>query len=459
MLLLLVLASLVGGALAAADVTPPIANAGPDQVVNEDTLVTFNGSGSTDDVGIVNYTWLLSNSAGPGTRVLNLTGGYESAVFDPVRPLLYVLGAGNVSVVNLTTERVDRTFVIQHVPRYPMSIAVSPRGTYLAVGVPTGERGYYYFGPYESWVATFDLIAQSKIGEFFIDEDVARTLVTSDGYAIVAGGSGQSGGLRMLNARNGSELPNRTSIWQYSSIALHPGEKRLYSVDDEGLSPPSVHRFDFDPSGFTGGYTWPYHGSYPGSPLWVSDRLILTGGGYALASTDDPAQDMSSAGRLPGPFSHAAFDPGLGLIAAASDNTVAYFDFTTFQFLGTTSLPTVVRAMMFRGSGLLAIVGTEVRALQLPRAYRYGVSPSFVYEQPGVYAVSLTVWDAANHSNSDTMTITVRDVTAPVANAGPDQTVTEGTEVTLDASGSTDNVAITTYTWTFVDGGPRSLSG
>src|SRR5205823_10455352 len=125
-LLLLVLASLVGGALAAADVTPPIANAGPDQVVNEDTLVTFNGSGSTDDVGIVNYTWLLSNSAGPGTRVLNLTGGYESAVFDPVRPLLYVLGAGNVSVVNLTTERVDRTFVIQHVPRYPMSIAVSP---------------------------------------------------------------------------------------------------------------------------------------------------------------------------------------------------------------------------------------------------------------------------------------------------------------------------------------------
>lgn len=53
---------LLGGALrgvTAADVTPPTANAGPNQTVNEDAMVVFNGSGSTDDVGIVNYTWAL----------------------------------------------------------------------------------------------------------------------------------------------------------------------------------------------------------------------------------------------------------------------------------------------------------------------------------------------------------------------------------------------------------------
>ena len=39
------------------DTTDPVADAGPDQVVDEDTLVTFDGSGSSDNVGVVNFTW------------------------------------------------------------------------------------------------------------------------------------------------------------------------------------------------------------------------------------------------------------------------------------------------------------------------------------------------------------------------------------------------------------------
>ncbi|MEW5937603.1 MAG: NosD domain-containing protein [Candidatus Thermoplasmatota archaeon] len=35
----------------------PVADAGPDQTVNEDAVVTFDGSGSTDNIGITNYTW------------------------------------------------------------------------------------------------------------------------------------------------------------------------------------------------------------------------------------------------------------------------------------------------------------------------------------------------------------------------------------------------------------------
>lgn len=41
----------------------PVALAGPDQVVNEDTLVHFNGTGSHDDIGITNYTWTVVGSA------------------------------------------------------------------------------------------------------------------------------------------------------------------------------------------------------------------------------------------------------------------------------------------------------------------------------------------------------------------------------------------------------------
>ena len=41
----------------------PVANAGPDQVVNEGDLVTLNGSGSFDPDGeIVNYSWGIEDS-------------------------------------------------------------------------------------------------------------------------------------------------------------------------------------------------------------------------------------------------------------------------------------------------------------------------------------------------------------------------------------------------------------
>jgi RNA polymerase subunit RPABC4/transcription elongation factor Spt4 len=43
------------------DTLPPSADADSDQGVNVDTIVVFDGSGSTDNVGIVNYTWTLTD--------------------------------------------------------------------------------------------------------------------------------------------------------------------------------------------------------------------------------------------------------------------------------------------------------------------------------------------------------------------------------------------------------------
>ncbi len=51
------------------------------------------------------------------------------------------------------------------------------------------------------------------------------------------------------------------------------------------------------------------------------------------------------------------------------------------------------------------------------------------------------------------------DTSPPTANAGPDQTVTAGNLVTFDGSGSTDNVGVVNYTWTFTDGGAKARYG
>jgi hypothetical protein len=43
--------------IAIIDNDAPSANAGPDQTIVENSVVTFNGAGSSDNINIVNYTW------------------------------------------------------------------------------------------------------------------------------------------------------------------------------------------------------------------------------------------------------------------------------------------------------------------------------------------------------------------------------------------------------------------
>lgn len=51
------------------------------------------------------------------------------------------------------------------------------------------------------------------------------------------------------------------------------------------------------------------------------------------------------------------------------------------------------------------------------------------------------------------------DTIPPIADAGVNQTISEGALVTFDGSGSTDNLGIAEYQWSFVDTTPRTLIG
>lgn len=75
--------------------------------------------------------------------------------------------------------------------------------------------------------------------------------------------------------------------------------------------------------------------------------------------------------------------------------------------------------------------------------------PSFRFDTAGVYDLQLTVWDVAGNVGADAMVLTVRDTTPPIADAGPDQKVPQHSVVTFDGAGSTDNLAILGWTWSF----------
>src|SRR6185503_2593733 len=78
-----------------------------------------------------------------------------------------------------------------------------------------------------------------------------------------------------------------------------------------------------------------------------------------------------------------------------------------------------------------------------------------------VLTFSLTVSDGTL-SHTDTVNVTVRNVAqnrAPVANAGPDQAVDEGTSVTQSGSGTDPDGNTLTYAWAQTAGPSVTLNG
>ena len=84
--------------------------------------------------------------------------------------------------------------------------------------------------------------------------------------------------------------------------------------------------------------------------------------------------------------------------------------------------------------------------------------PTFSVDRPGSYVVQLIVNDGKVDSNPSTVTITTVN-SAPVANAGPDQTVFVGTVAHLNGGGSTDvDGDPLTYSWTLTSVPPGSAA-
>jgi len=81
---------------------------------------------------------------------------------------------------------------------------------------------------------------------------------------------------------------------------------------------------------------------------------------------------------------------------------------------------------------------------------------------PGLGTYPYTIWTVDTDGNTafGAGNFVVQDTTAPLANAGPDHTVPNGTTVQFDGTASVDNFQLASWQWDFDDGtGPVTLTG
>jgi PKD repeat protein/protocatechuate 3,4-dioxygenase beta subunit len=316
------------------DDVPPVADAGPDQTIPEDTPVTFDGSASEDDVDIVNYTWYIES---------------------------------------------------EDVELY----GVSPEYTFTEPGT------------YQVWLTVNDTIGQASD-----PADVMVVTVTDTTDPIADAGADQT-----VSANANVTFDGTSST-------------------DNGVIADYVWTFDDGTGEVTLTGPTPYHvfealgecvvtlNVTDSDGNWATDTMTVT-----VVHTEPPVADAGEDAEITAGDTHT-FD------GSGSSDDVDIVDYTwTF---------------------------TDVTDQELT-----GETPDYEFLNEGEFVVTLTVTDAEGQTDIDTVTVRVAASNeAPLADAGIDQTASAGGTVTFDGAGSTDDVEVTNYTWTFTyDGSTVTLYG
>jgi PKD repeat protein len=395
------------------DNEPPVANAGTDIIAVVNTSVAFDASGSTDNVGIVNYTWEYVDGYGATvtlydqvvSQVFNLTGDYAVT-------LSVSDAAGHVvsdSVwVNVTADEppVANAGPDQTVDE-GIQVIFDGSGSHDDVGIANC-----------TWTI-------SDLGVELYDVSPAYTFTTPGMYTVelvVTDTIGQTSMPDSMTVTVNDTTPPTANAGPDQSVALGSA-------------------VTFDGSGSTDNvgvvnYTWTFtDGSAVTLYGMTKQYMFTTLGAHTVTLTVRDAAGLTDTDTVVITVSDMT-DP----VAHAGPDQIVPIG-TTVRFDGSASTDNV-------GITSYTWTFTDINSRTLT-----GATPSYQFNHAGQYIVTLTVADAAGNTNIDTVVVTVEDQTNPVANAGPDQSVNEGVTVTFDGSDSTDNVGVDNLTWTFTDAG------
>jgi len=400
------------------DIGPPASNAGQDQTVDQGDTVFFDGNGSTDNIGIVNFTWTFNDSGAVTLHGARPTHRFNNA------------GRYNVSL-NVSDETgnwdLDSVFVTVNDVDKPTAhagedltvgqgdtVIFNGSGSHDNVGIENytwtlfdsglkilyGISPNYTFDDAEVYAVTlevFDEAGNSDTGTVNITvtdtekplADAGRNRTIDQGGNITMNGSGSSDNIDIVNYT--------WALFDAVSYELY-GIEVNYTFHNAGVF--NITLKATDPAGNQG-----------------VDTVTITVNDTTVPKADAGIDMVVDQGE------------NITFIGNGSSDNVGVFNYT----------------WTFNDSGVQV---------------RYGASPNYSFTEAGVFIITLNITDAAGNWDTAIFNVTVNDITEPMAVAGKDIAITEGELASFNGNGSTDNTVIVNYSWYFMENGSNiTLNG
>lgn len=359
------------------------------------TRVTLQVKDSFGEVGTLVRDYQVIPTPDPGVAVSNLltqTSGLDvaGAVFDPVRPYLYLMDSASNRVlrVHLSTNAnatslptalpayVDRIFTLDLTPRL---ITITPSGARMAVAEFSSSEGPAY-------INVFDLQTLARLSQFQVPE-VPYDILATDSLLIYS--VRDRYGLRTYRLADGEQLYDLRSYGSgYNHLTLHPSQRFLYGTYTYTTS-GNVRRFDIEPT--TGVLTQTLSASSldraysPGIFMNPLGTNLLTKRGYVCSVSENPDEDLATRTTLdPSQFDEAIFVPQRHALFTADFTSLNLFDLRDLHLEHTFDLGLRIRQLAVYDDRLYSLCETGTNLVVLSRmlpstSVESNLPPSYVH--------------------------------------------------------------------------------
>ena len=435
------------------DNDPPVADVGAGQSVNEGTTVTLDGSNSSDpDDGIATYLW--EQTAGTAVTLSDASAPQPTFTAPDV----------GIDGDSLTFELiVTDNGGLQHTDTCTVIIA------WVNVS-PVADAGA---GQSVNEGATVTLDGS---GSTDIDDGIATYLWTqTDGkQAALSDPNAQKPTFTAPNVTPAGDIltfqltvTDAGDLTDTDTVSITVGgdndppvaDAGADQTVDEGTTVTLDGSGSTDPDDGIASYVWAQTGgtevtlsnASTTQPTFVAPDVGTEGGivSFQLTVTDNGGLEHTDTCTVT--VSWVNVPP---VADAGADQTVNEGATVTLDGSGSTDIDDGIATYLWTQTG-----GKQT-ILSNPNAQNPTFTAPNVPSAGDILVFQLTVTDAGDLTDTDTVSITVGgDNDPPVADAGPDQTVNEGTTATLDGSGSSDpDDGIATYLWEQTAGTVVTLS-
>ena len=470
----------------------PIANAGIDQTVNENTVVNLDGSGSSDADGtIASYAW--SQTVGP---VVTLTGGTTATpsftVPDVGVDTIFTFqltvtdneGAStvdNVTVTVLVVQNLSPNGLINS-PADSVSILTGDSIGFMGSGTdPDNHLPLTYLWNFGAGSGILDSILQNPVAQFNSEGVFTVTLTVTD--ALGLSDPSPADVIVTVNTPLTTQIIDNLDA-EFSTVGTWPTSTKQagYYGANYAYSPAGVGN-----QTAAWGISIGAGGQYTIDAQWTTDTTRATNAPYAIYTNDvliaTVLVDQKVNGGIFNRLDEYTLQAGtLSIVLSDDANGHVSADAVQVSYLGPTinnPVPVIsaIEPDTTTESGtdfILTVTGTDFINGSVVRWN--GSDRATTYMSPTQVTATILAADIATPTTaivtvfnplpgggeSSGINFTVTSVTnsAPIANAGIDQTVNENTVVNLDGSGSSDaDGTIASYAWSQTVGPVVILTG